>query len=112
MAERYSDSEIVINKSELYTKTFQDRNVKMIRQFGTENFNYPTVQQRRELKLTEYIWKNHDKLWRLSNTFYGDPNYWWVIAFYNKKATEFEFSAGELIYIPQPLDKILFFIKG
>lgn len=112
MAERYLDSDIFINKNEIYTKSFQDRNIKLIRQYNTQDLNYPTLEQRKELQLIEYTWKSHDKLWRLSSNFYKDPNYWWVIAFYNKKATEFEYNIGDVIYIPQPLDKILFYIKG
>jgi len=112
MSERYERSEIFSNNNFLYDKSLQDRNIKVIKQYGTQELSYPDLEQISELTLSQYVWKQHDKFWRLSDKYYGDPKYWWVISFYNKKPTEAELKAGDVIIIPQPLDKILFYIKG
>ncbi len=51
-------------------------------------------------------WKksNHGKL---STKFYGDPKYWWIIAWYNKKPSESLLNIGDKVLIPFPLDRIL-----
>jgi len=40
---------------------------------------------------------------------YGDPNLWWVLAWYNKKPTESHFSVGDTVYIPTPAEEVVAF---
>lgn len=112
MPSRYSDVKILENKSDVYKNFFSDRNVNFISQYETQALNYPTQQQINQLQLVEYVWAQHDRYWRLAETYYGDPKYWWVISFFNKKPTEAEINIGDLIYIPMPLERIVFYIKG
>jgi len=53
------------------------------------------------------VWGATDKLYNVSSQYYGSPEYWWVIAFYNKKASEAEFKVGDLYFVPLPLEDIL-----
>jgi hypothetical protein len=112
MSSRYERLKELKNSADLYQKTFVDRNVKFVNQYETQTFNYPTGLQLRQLQFVEHAWAQHDKFWRLSEKYYGDPNYWWVISFYNQKPTDHEVSIGEIILIPTPLEKILFYIEG
>lgn len=50
----------------------------------------------------DYTWKNGDKLYKLAQRFYDDPMLWWIIAEVNNKPTDFHFSPGETIRIPNP----------
>ena len=34
--------------------------------------------------------------------YYGDAEYWWLIAWYNNKPTESHFKLGDVVYIPLP----------
>ena len=48
-----------------------------------------------------------DRLDNLAYEFYGDPRYWWVIAWFNKKPTESHCSLGDIIRIPKPIGQVL-----
>ena len=52
-------------------------------------------------------WGATSKLYNLAAQHYGDPTYWWVIAWYNKKPTEADFNVGDIIYVPLPLEEAL-----
>jgi len=39
-------------------------------------------------------------LYKLANQYYGEPRYWWVIAWYNGLPAETEIENGSVIYIP------------
>ena len=54
-----------------------------------------------------HIWVRGDRFYKLAHKYYGKPEYWWVIAFYNKKASEAEFKVGDLYFVPLPLEDIL-----
>jgi nucleoid-associated protein YgaU len=112
MINRYIDAEVIENSNSQYDSFFKDRRVNKINHHGTETFTFPTKEELAQLSNTPYIWKSNDKFWKLSNKFYGDPRYWWVISFFNKKPTEMEVNIGDIIYVPFPLEKIVHFIKG
>ena len=54
-----------------------------------------------------HIWQQSDRYWKLSNKYYGDPEYWWVIARYNQSPTESHLQNGDTIMIPFPLQSVL-----
>jgi hypothetical protein len=49
---------------------------------------------------SEYQWKYGDKLYKLSQKFYGDPKLWWVIAHVNLRPTDSHYSPGDTLIIP------------
>ena len=53
------------------------------------------------------VWSQGDRFWRLASKFYGDPSYWWIIAWFNQKPTEASVKRGEVLLIPTPLNKVL-----
>ena len=110
MAYRYSDRSIMINKNQAYRKILKDRGLKQITQFDTAEFGYPTSTQMQQLTSIPHVWKMGDKYYKLAHKHYGDPTLWWVIAWYNKKPTEGHIKAGDVLYIPTPLDMVLSFI--
>ena len=112
MSDRYSNRNTVINNNEIYKNIFSDRNVSRITQYPTQDLRYPTKEEIQQLTTIPYIWKSNDKYWKLSDKYYGDPKYWWLIAFFNQKPIEMEIAVGDIIYIVQPLEKLLGFIKG
>ena len=54
-----------------------------------------------------HIWKTGDRYYKLAEQYYGNPEYWWVIARYNQKPTESHLRKGDIIVIPTPLAKLL-----
>ena len=59
---------------------------------------------------TTHIWKLGDRYHKLASEYYADSELWWVIASYNKKPTEFHLKAGDIVYIPMPLETVLYYM--
>lgn len=112
MSNRYLKEAFAKNESDFYKNYFIDRNVKFINHYPTQTLFYPTQDQINQLDLAEHVWSQHDRFWRLAENYYGNPEYWWVISFFNKKPTEAEVLLGDLIIIPLPLERIIYYIKG
>jgi nucleoid-associated protein YgaU len=107
MPVRYDNRRILLNKDELYEKFMDKRGVKAIRQWSTGRFNYPTVQDLRDMSRSRHIWKAGDRYYKLAIDYYGSAQYWWVIALFNQKPTESDVKPGDVINIPLPLEAIL-----
>ena len=54
------------------------------------------------------VYKTGDKLYKISYSYYGDTKYWWVIAWFNRKPTDFHCKIGDTIYVPFPLKQALY----
>jgi|TARA_B100000963_G_scaffold37781_1_gene28204 hypothetical protein len=68
----------------------------------------PTDEElREELDHIERIYTVGDRLYKFAYEYYGDVDYWWVIAWYNNKPTDSHFKIGDVVYIPRELDVAL-----
>jgi nucleoid-associated protein YgaU len=83
------------------------RKVEQITHYTTKQFNKLTAQDYLELSFTTHIWHSSDKYWKLSSAYYGDPQYWYIIAWFNNRPIESMNNIGDQILIPQPLDRVL-----
>ena len=106
MARRNDTREVAINKSEIYSDILFRRNKNFIEQYKTKNIKYPTAEQIQRLVLKKHIWTMGDRWWKLAETHYGDAQLWWVLAWFNKRPTESHCRAGDLVYIPFPLQDL------
>jgi nucleoid-associated protein YgaU len=97
---RYDKSRILTSTSEYYKPLREKRGVSVLRHYETPAFTNPTVAQRTSLTTNAHIWKYGDRLYKLANQYYGEPRYWWVIAWYNGLPAETEIENGSVIYIP------------
>ncbi len=94
---RYDNENIAINDLFFYKDTLEKRGVKRLKQFRT-----PTLKNK-NLESVDYfnhIWTDGDQFWKLSNLYYGDPQYWYVIARFNNTPTEANVVIGQQIKIP------------
>lgn len=110
MATRYdglSTKTTSIQNSETMREVLDNRGLNNITHYNTKTLNTITANEIRSLTSNSYYWSYGDRYWKLSAKFYGDPKYWWVIAWYNKKPTEAMLNIGDQILIPFPLDRIL-----
>ena len=48
-----------------------------------------------------------DRLENLANQYYGDPELWWIIAWYNSYPTEANVPVGAALSIPLSLEQII-----
>ena len=110
MPTRYDNRLILLNKDELYMKFIEERNLKSIRQYGTGTLKYPTVDELKSVTRVRHIWKTGDRYFKLAEEYYDDPEMWWVIALFNQKPTEFHVKPGDVLYIPVPLESVLFYV--
>lgn len=111
MSGRYDNRIIFKNRSEIYEKTFRERDVKLIRHFNTPQYSFPTVEETQGLTSVQHIWVVGDRFFKLASYYYGIPEYWWVIAFYNQKPTEADVTLGDPIYVPLPLEKVVSYFR-
>ena len=103
---RYTKRSMILNDDVNYQKSlFSDRGIKQVMQYETPVFSYPTNgEMAGALEIETVRWGATHKLYNLAEEFYGEPELWWVIAWFNRKPTEGHFSIGDVVYIPQPID--------
>ena len=86
---------------------FQDRGVNHITHYSFEKLKNLKVKDIRNIDIITHVWKSHDRYFKLAATYYDDPSYWWVIAYFNNKPLETDLELGETLLIPVPLSYIL-----
>jgi hypothetical protein len=107
---RYSNQEIFTNARQAYKRYLKSRGIKLINQYDTPKFRFPKEEDLANFSSIKHVWGPGDRYFKLASQYYGDPELWWVIAFYNQKPTEFHIKLGDVVYIPKPLETVLFYI--
>ena len=109
---RYDNRTIFTNTSEEYEEWLEGREVNSIEQYGTPFMIQPTPQIRATINSTFVIWKRGTSFQKLAAEHYGDPTYWWVIAWYNFTPTEAHVKYGSSVEIPLSVEQALRVLKG
>ena len=104
---RYDSRLTAINAEEQYRELLDDRGVRSIEQHRTTSFRVVEKEILNSVETVRHVWTQGDLYWKLSSRFYNDPQYWWVIASFNRKPTESHVSIGETIKIPISLSEAL-----
>ena len=105
---RMSRRNIFINRNTGYKKAFfENRDLKEMPQYGYPNLSYPTVSELMTLTIIPVVWSSASRLSSLAYEFYGDPTLWWVIAHFNKNPLEADYSVGQIVEVPTPLNLVL-----
>jgi nucleoid-associated protein YgaU len=94
-----------------YKNMLRKRGLNFIDIYGTPKLAHVTKKQVVNLKLVGHTWRVGDRYYKLAHKYYGDPEMWWIIAWYNQKPTESHLKVGDTITIPLPLDRILAYLK-
>ena len=106
---RYSKRRIVVNDDIGYRDTFfTDRGINQIEQYTTNRTIFPTVDDLDNISTSPFRWQSDARLYKIANDYYGRPELWWIIAWFNRKPTEADFEVGETIYVPTPLSEVLY----
>ena len=107
---RYTNTPMFLNDDTNYRNVFfRNRDIEETYQYSLLGLTYPSIAAMAELNNMQLVWGATDKLYNISDDYYGSPNYWWIIAWYNKKGAEAEFEVGEIYYVPLPLEAVLEF---
>jgi nucleoid-associated protein YgaU len=108
---RYSTtSEQVLVDSDykkVYSEKFNKNKRLFLSKLATLNIKYPEFSDVLNFDYASHVWSAGDRYYKLSFQHYGDPQYWWVIAWFNKKPTEGHVSAGDIIRVPKPIGEVL-----
>tara|TARA_B100000282_G_scaffold287212_1_gene254520 strand:- start:593 stop:934 length:342 start_codon:yes stop_codon:yes gene_type:complete len=105
---RYRNTRVFTNDEEFYKFLRKKRNSpKAIRMFETPIMHNPSVEERASIMTANHIWKLGDRYYSLAAQYYGQPQYWWIIAWYNGMPTEADVQPGDLIAIPTDLEEAL-----
>ena len=107
---RYTKNRIINNKDPAYKRYLKKRGMKKIRQYNTSRLQHPDLKDLANFDRLSHIWKTGDKYYKLAAEYYQDPTKWWVIALYNQKPTEAHVDVGEVLYVPYPLDTVLYYM--
>ena len=107
MSNRNSNRVIRTNGMQIYQELLNSRGLKKVKQYTTPIFNQITTNDARKLQRVRRLWSPGDRLYKLASEYYGDPEMWWVIAWYNQKPTESHFTLGQTVLIPLPLEDVL-----
>ena len=113
MTSRYENRDTIVNDSEIYKNSpiFKNRRKNFIRQYKTANLRYPTEDELDRLSIVNHIWKVGDRFWKLANTYYGNPEFWWLIAWFNQTPLEGQLEIGDVVNIALPLDEVLSYFE-
>jgi len=107
MTSRYDNRKIGRNSSEQYKSLFKKRGIQFIRQYKTANISYPSPSEKAFLDSDTVIWRVGSRFYKLADQYYGDPTYWWLIAWYNQTPTEAHVEVGSTIEIPLPFERAM-----
>jgi len=101
-------AEIVTNDHELYAGFLRRRQSESASHRTIVLFGDPRNQSfLLKIKKTLHIYKTGDRLSKIAHKHYGDSRYWWVLAWFNSKPTDFHCKIGDIIEVPSPLDEVL-----
>jgi len=103
---RYDNREERFNEAELYYEILSKRGVKRVKQYLTPEIHTLTVTERKNLTTIQHVWKTGDRFYKLAHKYYGEPEYWWIIPWYNQMPTENHVNLGQIILIPFPPERL------
>ena len=104
---RYKSSRIIENNIPFYYFLRKQRNINNSRHYSTALIYNPTAADRASIMTTTYTWSYGDRYYKLAGQYYGIPEYWWVIAWWNGRPTEASIQNGTVIQIPTNLEQAL-----
>lgn len=93
--------------NDMYKNYLEERGLTEITYIPFSSFKKLSDSQKRQLTKVNHTWKSGDRYYKLAATHYGNPAYWWIIAYYNNKPTEASVSIGDNIVIPKPLNILI-----
>ncbi len=105
---RYRNRAVTINMDEGYAGILDRRGEVSLEHYQTPNMiSPPSGEFLSNLRIEKFTWVSNYKMWKLAADHYGDPSYWWVIAWFNSKPTDAHFSLGDPVLVPFPLASVL-----
>ena len=111
MTSRYDGRREAILDNPMYKELDERRGKKFFKIYRTGMLKYPTAEEIKLLSFRTHRWAYGDRYEKLSSRYYGEPRFWWVIAWFNKKPLEQDLKKGQLLNVPFPLEYVLDFMN-
>ena len=110
---RYSQRQERLNSpktdegAQIYQELIDKRNVRQIIHYSTPAFPPLTTQRRQSVDYDSHVWKRGDRFFKLAHQYYGDPDLWYLIAWFNQTPTENHVNIGDTIMVPISPERVL-----
>lgn len=96
------------NDDKIYSKFFKKIGIQSVDHKSIVVLGDPMREDfLKDIMTTEHLFSAGDTLSKISFSQYGDPKFWWVIAWFNSKPTDLHCEIGDTIYIPFPLEEAI-----
>lgn len=100
------------NKDEIYRSFFNKTGANAIEHIDLAFFGNPKDYQfLKGIKKMNHIYSVGDTLSKIAYKHYGEARYWWVLAWFNTKPTDFHCKVGDIIEVPLPLEDVLIKVR-
>jgi len=103
---RYDNRTLRTLSLDKYPNLLKKRKRNFVRIFETNKYNEVAEEDRVSLVSDVVIWQQGMKFYKLAYQYYGNIDYWYIIAIFNKKPTDAHVQLGEEIFIPAPLERV------
>ena len=107
MDNRYKNTQKIINNSQLYKSFLQSRDMKKLTQYATFDFNNLRSINTSNIESVAHTVQPFEKLYMISQQYYGSPEYGWLICFTNSISNELQINTGDTLLIYLPLQEVL-----
>ena len=108
MTEWTETGRIFTNSDGIYTDFLQATGASEVTHYGIVRFGDPRAESfLKEITIYKHYYSTGDRLSKIAYKHYGDAKYWWVLAWFNGKPTDFHCKIGDVIYIPSPLEEAI-----
>ena len=104
---RYRRTKKFKNNLDYYDFLRKKRDLRVANHYATPILKNPSVSERTRIISNTHIWTLGDRYYKLANQYYGDPSFWWVIAWYNSVPIEADLKYGDLLEIPINIGTVL-----
>lgn len=107
MDNRYNKTNVILNNSYEYKDLFMRKKINYLKQYS--RFNFGDLKNLKEYNLDSifHTFQASDKIYNLSQQYYGTPEYGWLILYTNKLSSELELKPGTGLIIYFPLDELI-----
>ena len=97
---KYIRRETLLNDRQEYENFLNKRGLSEIVQNLRVSFKRDAL--KKTYAVREHTWSKGDRLYKLSHKYYGEKDFWWLIAIWNGKPTDADYIYGSVIQIPFP----------
>jgi hypothetical protein len=107
MDNRYSKNKKFINNADEYDEVLDRKELSGIIQYERYKIDNFADYDKTNLNQAFHIYKSNEKLYNISQKFYGKPEYGWLILLTNQLSNPFELYDGKILKVIIPLEAAL-----